>query len=176
MNKVILVGHLGKDIEVRYTQGGVAVGTLSVATSESWNDKSGQRQEKTEWHRVVVWGKAAESLQDYLLKGKEIYVEGRLQTREWNDKDNNKRFTTEIRSDRIVLLSGGGAGRGDDRAGHDDTRPGRGAGSGGRRGAEPSEPAAADAPDDDIPFAWLLPLIVPAGLGLLTWLTTLPPA
>ena len=77
-----------------------------------WNDKAGQRQEKTEWHRVVLWGKTAESLNEYLTKGKQIYVEGRLQTRQWDDKDGNKRYTTEIRGDRIVLLGGGGGGGG----------------------------------------------------------------
>jgi single-strand DNA-binding protein len=112
VNKVILVGNLGRDAELRFTPGGAAVATLSMATTEVWNDKAGQRQEKTEWHRVVLWGKTAESLAEYLTKGKQIYVEGRLQTRQWDDKDGNKRYTTEIRSDRVVLLSGGGTGRG----------------------------------------------------------------
>ena len=109
VNKVILVGNLGRDAELRYTPGGAAVATLNLATTEVWNDKAGQRQEKTEWHRVVLWGKTAESLNEYLTKGKQIYVEGRLQTRQWDDKDGNKRYTTEIRGDRIVLL---GRGRG----------------------------------------------------------------
>ena len=112
VNKVILVGNLGRDAELRYTPGGAAVATINMATTEVWNDKSGQRQEKTEWHRVVLWGKSAESLAEYLTKGKQIYVEGRLQTRQWDDKDGNKRYTTEIRGDRIVLLGGGGGGRG----------------------------------------------------------------
>jgi single-strand DNA-binding protein len=111
VNKVILVGNLGRDAELRYTPGGAAVATLNMATTEVWNDKAGQRQEKTEWHRIVLWGKTAESLNEYLTKGKQIYVEGRLQTRQWDDKDGNKRYTTEIRGDRIVLLGGGG-GRG----------------------------------------------------------------
>src|SRR5438477_4317631 len=118
VNKVILVGNLGRDAELRYTPGGAAVATINMATTEVWNDKAGQRQEKTEWHRVVLWGKSAESLSEYLTKGKQIYVEGRLQTRQWDDKDGNKRYTTEIRGDRIVLLGGGGGG-------------GRGAGGGG---------------------------------------------
>ena len=109
VNKVILVGNLGRDAELRYTPGGAAVATLNLATTEVWNDKSGQKQEKTEWHRVVLWGKQAESLQEYLTKGKQIYVEGRLQTRQWDDKDGNKRYTTEIKADRITLLGGGGA-------------------------------------------------------------------
>ena len=111
VNKVILVGNLGRDAELRYTPGGAAVATLNLATTEVWNDKNQQRQEKTEWHRVVLWGKQAESLQEYLTKGKQIYVEGRLQTRQWDDKDGNKRYTTEIKADRITLLGGGGGGR-----------------------------------------------------------------
>ena len=110
VNKVILVGNLGRDAELRYTPGGAAVATLNMATTEVWNDKAGQRQEKTEWHRIVLWGKSAESLAEYLTKGKQIYVEGRLQTRQWDDKDGNKRYTTEIRGDRVVLLGGGGGG------------------------------------------------------------------
>ena len=110
VNKVILVGNLGRDAELRYTPGGAPVATLNMATTEIWNDKAGQRQEKTEWHRVVLWGKTAESLNEYLTKGKQIYVEGRLQTRQWDDKDGNKRYTTEIRGDRVVLLGGGGGG------------------------------------------------------------------
>lgn len=108
VNKVLLVGNLGRDAEMRYTPGGSPVATLNMATTETWNDKAGQKQEKTEWHRVVLWGKTAESLNEYLTKGKQIYVEGRLQTRTWDDKDGNKRYTTEIRADRIVLLGGGG--------------------------------------------------------------------
>jgi single-strand DNA-binding protein len=106
VNKVILVGNLGRDAELRYTSTGAAVASFTLATSEVWNDKQGQRQERTEWHRVVLWGKSAESLAEYLKKGKSVYVEGKLQTREWKDKDGNKRYTTEIRSERIVLLGG----------------------------------------------------------------------
>ena len=86
VNKVILVGNLGRDAELRYTPGGAPVATLNLATTEVWNDKAGQKQEKTEWHRVVLWGKTAESLNEYLTKGKQIYVEGRLQTRQWDDR------------------------------------------------------------------------------------------
>jgi single-strand DNA-binding protein len=110
VNKVILVGNLGRDAELRYTPGGAAVATLNLATTEVWNDKSNQKQEKTEWHRVILWGKQAESLQEYLTKGKQIYIEGRLQTRQWDDKDGNKRYTTEIKADRVTLLGGGGGG------------------------------------------------------------------
>jgi single-strand DNA-binding protein len=109
VNKVILVGNLGRDSELRYTPGGQPVATLNLATTERWNDKQGQRQEKTEWHRCVLWGKTAESLNEYLTKGKQIYVEGRLQTRKWTDKDGTDRYTTEIRVDRVVLLGGGGS-------------------------------------------------------------------
>ena len=112
VNKVILVGNLGRDAELRYTPGGAPVAKVSIATTEVWNDKSGQKQEKTEWHSVDIWGKQAETLHEYLVKGKQVYVEGRLQTREWTDKDGNKRKTTDIRADRVVLLSGGGTGRG----------------------------------------------------------------
>jgi len=112
LNKVILIGTLGRDAELRYTPGGAAVATINMATTEVWNDKAGQRQEKTEWHRVVLWGKSAESLTDYLTKGKQIYVEGRIQTREWTDKEGKQNKTTEIRADRIVLLGGGGGGGG----------------------------------------------------------------
>ena len=142
VNKVILVGNLGRDAELRYTPGGAAVATINMATTEVWNDKGGQRQEKTEWHRVVLWGKTAESLAEYLTKGKQIYVEGRLQTRQWDDKDGNKRYTTEIRGDRVVLLGGGG-GRGAPMSDR-----GESAGVAAPSGAEPSEPLT----DDDIPF------------------------
>jgi single-strand DNA-binding protein len=144
VNKVILVGNLGRDAELRYTPGGAAVATINMATTEVWNDKGGQRQEKTEWHRVVLWGKSAESLAEYLTKGKQIYVEGRLQTRQWDDKDGNKRYTTEIRGDRIVLLGGGGGG-------------GRGAsidrGGESGMGHSPAPPESSEPlTDDDIPF------------------------
>ncbi|HEY7287535.1 MAG TPA: single-stranded DNA-binding protein [Vicinamibacterales bacterium] len=147
VNKVILVGNLGRDAELRYTPGGAAVATINMATTEVWNDKSGQRQEKTEWHRVVLWGKSAESLAEYLTKGKQIYVEGRLQTRQWDDKDGNKRYTTEIRGDRIVLLGGGGGGGRGAGAGSR-TSVGEDMGGGGHGPEAPSEPLT----DDDIPF------------------------
>jgi single-strand DNA-binding protein len=145
VNKVILVGNLGRDAELRYTPGGAAIATINMATTEVWNDKAGQRQEKTEWHRVVLWGKTAESLAEYLTKGKQIYVEGRLQTRQWDDKDGNKRYTTEIRSDRIVLL--GGAGRGGGGA----SRGGAEESMGGH-GPSPAPDASEPLTDDDIPF------------------------
>ena len=144
VNKVFLIGNLGRDAEQRHTANGRAVSNFTLATTDSWTDKaSGQRQERTEWHRVVVWGRQSESLQPYLNKGKQICVEGRLQTREWNDRDGNKRYTTEVQADRITLLGGrggaeGGAGRQDMAAGDG------GAGDGGAGPAELTE--------DDIPF------------------------
>jgi single-strand DNA-binding protein len=146
VNKVILVGNLGRDAELRYTPGGAPVATLSLATTEVWNDKSGQRQEKTEWHRIVLWGKTAESLSEYLVKGKQIYIEGRLQTRKWDDKEGKTNYTTEVRGDRVVLLSGGGAG-----SGRQQTRA-AGAAAGGQTSDEPIGEPATELTDDDIPF------------------------
>ena len=111
VNKVILVGRLGQNPEVRYTPGGAAVANFSIATSENWMDKSGQRQERTEWHRIVVWGKLAELCNQYLQKGRQVYVEGRLQTRQWQDKDGQTKYTTEIQAQTIQFL-GAGAGQG----------------------------------------------------------------
>jgi single-strand DNA-binding protein len=150
VNKVILVGNLGRDAELRFTPGGAPVATLNLATTEVWNDKGGQKQEKTEWHRVVLWGKSAETLSEYLVKGKQIYVEGRLQTRQWDDKDGNKRYTTEIRSDRVVLLSSGGGGAG--AGGGGGRSQGRGAGAGGGAMDEPMGDPGSELTDDDIPF------------------------
>jgi single-strand DNA-binding protein len=147
VNKVILVGNLGRDAEMRFTPGGAAVATLNLATTEVWNDKAGQKQEKTEWHRIVLWGKTAESLNEYLTKGKQIYVEGRLQTRKWQDKDGQDKYTTEIRGDRIVLLGGGGGGGGGAR------QQNRSGGAGAASGADDhmGEPVS-ELTDDDIPF------------------------
>src|SRR5258708_22460892 len=147
VNKVLLVGYLGRDAELRYTPGGAAVSKFSLATTEVWNDKSGQKQERTEWHNIDIWGKQAETLTEYLRKGKQVYVEGRLQTDEYTDKEGIKRKSTKIRGDRIVLLGGcGGAGRGgggyarqESTCGHAPAPSGRGA---------PSEPLTGD----DIPF------------------------
>ena len=106
VNKVILIGRLGNDPEVRYTSNGGAVANFNVATNESWVDKAGQKQERTEWHRVVVWGKLSELCGQYLSKGRQAFVEGRLQTREWNDKEGHKRYTTEIVAQNIQFLGG----------------------------------------------------------------------
>jgi len=148
VNKAILVGNLGRDAEMRFTAGGTPVATVSMATTEKFTDKDGQKREDTQWHRIVIWGKTAESLHEYLTKGKQIYVEGRIQTREWTDKEGKPAKTTEIRADKIVLLGGGGGGEG--RAG--------GGGRGRERYQDASDAAAPDhapidAPhDDDIPF------------------------
>src|SRR5207237_10846820 len=107
VNKVILVGNLGADPDMRYTPSGQGVCEMRLATSESWNDKSGQRQERTEWHRIVVWGKRAEICSKYLSKGRQVYVEGRIQTRTYDDKDGNKRYITEIIAQDVQFLSGG---------------------------------------------------------------------
>jgi single-strand DNA-binding protein len=109
VNKVILVGRLGQNPEVRYTPSGAAVANFSIATNDSWMDKSGQKQERTEWHRVVVWGKTAENCNQYLVKGRQIYIEGKLQTRQWQDKDGQTKYTTEIQAQTVQFL-GGGAG------------------------------------------------------------------
>ena|SRR5437660_404238 len=145
VNKVILVGNLGRDAELRYTPGGAAVSKFSLATTEVWNDKSGQKQERTEWHNIDIWGKQAETLTEYLRKGKQVYVEGRLQTDEYTDKEGIKRKSTKIRGDRIVLLGGGG-GRGGGGYAREESAGGHAPAPSG--GEAPSEPLT----DDDIPF------------------------
>ena len=109
MNKVILVGNLG-GMRAALHAWWRGVATLNLATTEVFKDREGQKKEDTQWHRVILWGKTAETLQEYLTKGKQIYVEGKLQTRKWKDKDGNDKYTTEVRGDRVVLLSGGGGG------------------------------------------------------------------
>ena len=113
INKVILVGNLGNDPDVRYTQSGAAVANVSIATSESWKDKTtGEQQDRTEWHRVVFFGRLAEIVSEYLKKGSQIYVEGRLQTRKWQDKEGIDRYTTEIVANEMQMLGGRGGGGG----------------------------------------------------------------
>ncbi len=107
VNKVILLGNLGRDPETRYTTGGDAVTNLSIATSEQWKDKNGDKQERTEWHRVVLFGRQAEVAGEYLKKGRSVYIEGRLQTRKYNDKDGVEKYSTEIVADRMQLIGGG---------------------------------------------------------------------
>ena len=113
VNKVILVGNLGRDPETRYTTGGDPITNVSIATTDTWKDKNGEKQEKTEWHRVAFFGKLAEIAGEYLKKGSQVYVEGRLQTRKWQDKEGQDKYTTEIVADRMQMLgsrSGGGGG------------------------------------------------------------------
>jgi len=144
VNKAILVGNLGRDAEMRFTAGGTPVATVSLATTERFTDRDGQKKEDTQWHRIVIWGKTAESLHEYLTKGKQIYVEGRIQTREWTDKEGQKVKTTEIRADRVVLLGGGG-GEGRPRVSRERYADGADAG--------PMDAGPVEAPnDDDIPF------------------------
>ena len=104
LNKIMLIGHLGKDPEIRYTPDGSPVATFSLATSENWTDKNGSRQEHTEWHTIVAWTRLADLSKRFLSKGRQVYVEGRIRSREWNDRDGNKRRTTEVIASQIVLL------------------------------------------------------------------------
>ena len=109
VNKAIIIGNLGRDPEVRFTPSGRAVAKFSVATTEKWTDQQGQKQEKTEWHNIVVWGKQAETCGQYLSKGRQVYVEGRLQTRNWEDQQGQKRYTTEIVANTVQFLGAGAA-------------------------------------------------------------------
>lgn len=138
VNKVIIVGNLGKDPEVRFTPGGRAMARFPVATSEKWTDQDGNRQERTEWHNVVVWGKQAETCGQYLAKGRQVFVEGSLRSRQYDDKDGNRRYITEVVA-RDVRFLGGGAGGG-----------GGGRSEGSAGGVPPGEDYGP--PDDDIPF------------------------
>ena len=137
VNKVILIGNLGRDPELRYTASGQGVANFTLATNERWRDKDGANQERTEWHRIVVWGKTAENCAQYLQKGRSVYVEGRLQTREWEDKEGNKRQTTEIVAQNVTFLGSRDAAR---------------------SGSAPAPPSDSPAPSgsppdgDDIPF------------------------
>lgn len=152
VNKVILVGNLGRDAELRYTPGGAAVATVNMATTDVYKDREGQKKEDTQWHRVILWGRTAESLHEYLTKGKQIYVEGRLQTRKWTDKDGVEKYTTEIRGDRVVLLGGGGGGGGQRAARGPAESTGAGGGGGGYDPGPHDTGGPGDLSDDDIPF------------------------
>ena len=153
VNKAILVGTLGGDPEIRYTQNGLAVVNFSLATSESWT-KDGEKHDKTEWHKVVAFGKLAEICGEYLVKGKQVYIEGRIQTRKWEDKEGTTRYTTEIVANQMTMLgskgdrgdvpSGGGGGKS---SGGSGGGSGSGGGGGGSRAEEPPPPDL-----DDIPF------------------------
>lgn len=154
LNKVLLLGNLGRDPEVRYTASGKAVATFTVATSSRWKDQDGNDQERTEWHRVVAWGRLGEVCGDYLSKGKQVFIEGRIQTREWEDQDGNKRTTVEIIANDLIMLGGGGAS--EDRRGEESQRR-QGPPAAARSSAAP--PRRTDdrfreppPPEDDIPF------------------------
>ena len=154
VNKVILVGNLGNDPEVRYSSNGAAIANISIATTESWKDKStGEKQEKTEWHRVVMFNRLGEIAGEYLKKGSQVYIEGRLQTRKWQDKSGQDRYTTEIVANEMQMLGG----RGGDTAGGGGAyqAPSQPAPQENTQ-AQPNQVAAQPAPskdfDDDIPF------------------------
>jgi single-strand DNA-binding protein len=158
VNKVILIGNLGRDPETRYMPDGGAITNISVATTDVWKDKNGEKQEKTEWHRVAFFGKLAEIAGEYLKKGSQVYVEGRLQTRKWQDKEGVDKYTTEVVADRMQMLGsrqgmGGGAGAGPERSGGEE-REGSGGGGGARAAAKPAAKAGGKFDDfeDDIPF------------------------
>ncbi len=143
VNKVILIGNLGKDPEMRYTQNGTAVANFSIATTESWGGRDGgERQEKTEWHNIVAWARLAEICGQYLTKGRQVYIEGRIQTRQWEDRDGNTRYTTEIVAQNMQMLGS----RGDSDFGGGGAPPGPGP------SGPPQGPADGGVNDDDIPF------------------------
>ena len=146
VNKAILIGNLGRDPELRYTQSGQAVTNFSLATSENWTDKNGERTEKTEWHRIVAWGKTAELCAQYLSKGRTVYIEGRLQTRDWEDKEGVKRQTTEIVANTVQFL---GAPRGEGGGGN---QGGGGFNQGGGNEGPGDSSGGAPPADSDIPF------------------------
>lgn len=145
VNKVLLIGRLGSDPEIRYTPSGAAVANFSLATNESWNDKNGQKQERTEWHRVVVWGKLAQLCGEYLRKGRQCYVEGRLQTRQWQDKEGQTKYTTEVIATTIQFLGAGG---------ERSANPGMSAGGGQKSGDDFSQVRMEEPSftEEDIPF------------------------
>jgi single-strand DNA-binding protein len=157
VNKVILIGNLGRDPEVRYAPSGSAICNVTLATSRQWKDKtSGEKQEETEWHRVVFYDRLAEIAGEYLKKGRPVYVEGRLKTRKWTDKDGVEKYTTEIVADQMQLLGsregmGDGESRGSSSGGAPAARP-SGAGAGSPRPAPQKSSTGFDDMDDDIPF------------------------
>ena len=154
INKVIIVGRLGSDPEVRYTSSGAAVARFNVATSDQWTDKStGEKRERTEWHRIVVWSKLAELCSQYLNKGRQVYIEGNLQTRSWEDKDGNKRYTTEIRAQTVQFLGGGAAAHAGQNAGTGAAYPTSEPGGNSEAPADDHFAGeAATLSDEDIPF------------------------
>ena len=153
VNKVILVGNLGKDPEVKYLPSGSALANITVATSESWKDKTtGEQKEQTEWHRVSAFGRLAEIMGEYLKKGSQVYIEGSLQTRKWQDKDGNDRYTTEIKARDMQMLGGRGGGGGNTGGGRPQGGQGNQGGQSNQGGSGGPPPAPEQAFDDDIPF------------------------
>ncbi|MEM6962507.1 MAG: single-stranded DNA-binding protein [Myxococcota bacterium] len=152
MNKAILIGNLGADPELRYTQGGQAILKMRLATSRSYVRKSGERDQRTQWHTIILWGNRAEALNKILSKGRSISVEGRIEYRQWEDKDGKKQNSTEIVAENVILLGGRGGGEGGGYGGGHDGGGSYGGGGGGSSSSSGSEFPADDFGDDDIPF------------------------
>lgn len=160
VNKVILVGNLGRDPEMRYMPSGDALASFSIATTDTWKDKNGQKQERTEWHRISMFGKQAEVAGEYLKKGSSVYIEGRLQTRKWQDKEGNERQTTEVVADRMQMLGGRSGGGNtyevmDDDMNQDTPAPRQSAPASAPKQSPAQKPAGGggfDDFEDDIPF------------------------
>jgi single-strand DNA-binding protein len=162
VNKVILIGNLGRDPEVRYAPSGSAIANITLATTRNWKDKtSGEKVEETEWHRVVFYDRLAEIAGEYLKKGKQVYIEGRLKTRKWTDKEGVEKYTTEVIASDMTMLGSregmGGGGGGEESGGYSRPAGGEGRGAATRQGAPAAKPAAKsstgfDDKDDDIPF------------------------
>jgi single-strand DNA-binding protein len=153
INKVILIGNLGRDPEVRYMPSGDAVANITIATTETWKDKAGEKQEQTEWHRVAMFGKTAEIAGEYLKKGSQVYIEGKLQTRKWTDKEGQERYTTEIRADRMQMLGSRSGGSERMAPPEDDAPPPRSSASApAKKATGTGKGGNFDDLEDDIPF------------------------
>ena len=152
VNKVILIGNLGRDPEVRYMPSGDAVANITIATTETWKDKAGEKQEQTEWHRVAMFGKTAEIAGEYLKKGSQVYIEGKLQTRKWTDKEGQERYTTEIRADRMQMLGSRSGGSERMAPPEDDAPPRSTTAAPAKKAAGAGKGGNFDDLEDDIPF------------------------
>ena len=152
INKVILIGNLGRDPEVRYMPSGDAVANITIATTDTWKDKAGEKQEQTEWHRVAMFGKTAEIAGEYLKKGSQVYIEGKLQTRKWTDKEGQERYTTEIRADRMQMLGSRSGGSERMAPPEDDAPPRSAAAAPVKKAAAAGKGSGFDDLEDDIPF------------------------
>ena len=153
VNKVILIGNLGRDPEVRYTASGSAVANVTLATTDTWRDRqSGEQQERTEWHRIVFFNRLGEIVGEYLRKGSKVYVEGRLQTRKWQDQNGQDRYTTEIIANEMQMLDSRGAGGDNQMGGQRQGQGSSGAGQGGSQGEYSAPEDAGEFVDDEIPF------------------------